>query len=388
MDRPSSSHSFLATVFGASSLVLASCFPSNPGAASAAQVPPPPQDVGVVVVAAQRVVLTTDLPGRTSPYRIAEIRPQVNGVLQKRLFEEGAEVKQGQQLYQIDPLPYKAQLDGAQASLDHARAAAAFAQLTIDRNRELLATNVISQQIYDNTVSTLDQAKADVRSCEAAVETARINLAYTKVTSPITGRTGRSITEGALVIANQATALVIVQQLDPMFVDIPQATEALLRTRRHAGGAQHGLSGDSQAAVTLTLEDGSAYPQAGRLQFAEVTVDAGTASVIRRAVFENPQTLLLPGLFVMAHIEEEVVNDAILITQRGVSCDVHGQATALVVGANETVESRTLTTERAINESWLVTGGLKPGDRVIVEGLQKVRPGMPVHASVLAAAAK
>lgn len=388
MHRPKLSRLSPACLMATAMLVLVACNPLNPDKAPAAAPPPPPQEVGVVVVATQRVVVTTDLSGRTSPYRIAEIRPQVNGVLQKRLFEEGADVTQGQQLYQIDPLPYQAQLASAQASLAHARAVAGFAHLTVDRNRELLATNVVSQQIYDNEVANLDQANADVSASEAAVEAARINLAYTKVTSPIAGRTGRSVTEGALVTADQAAPLVVVQQLDPMFVDIPQSTEALLRARRAAGSDHQGLNGANQAVVTLSLEDGTAYKEAGRLQFTEVTVDEGTASVIRRAIFANPQTVLLPGLYVMAHIEEGEINDAILVTQRGVTCDIHGQATALVVGKDDKVEQRKVTTERVINDSWLVKDGLKVGDRVIVEGLQKVRVGMPVHVNLMATGTK
>ena len=352
-----------------------------------------------MTVTPQRLTVTTDLPGRTSPYRIAEIRPQVSGVLQKRLFEEGSEVKQGQQLYQIDATPYQAQLVGAQAALDHARATLVFAKLTVTRYKELLASNVISQQTYDSAIATLDQDQADVSAGEAALDTARINLTYTRVLSPITGRTGRSVTEGALVTANQATPLVIVQQLDPIFVDIPQATEALLRARRDVAGhalssggpgatsATGGLGGDNQAAVTLNLEDGSAYQHPGRLQLLEVTVQEGTGSVIRRAVFPNPQTLLLPGMFVMAHIEEGVIADAMLLTQRGVARDVHGAASALVVAPDQTVQRRELTIERAVGDAWLIAAGLKSGDLVIVEGLQKVKPGAAVHATPMAAAA-
>jgi membrane fusion protein (multidrug efflux system) len=369
-------------------LSLSACAIPGLGPAKAALPPaaPPPPEVGVIILAAQPVTLTTNLPARSTPYRIAEIRPQVSGVLQKRLFEEGSEVKEGQQLYQIDPATYKAQLDSAQATLDRARSAVVLAQLTVDRYQPLLTSAVISKQAFDEAVASLGQAKADVASGEAMVETARINLVFTRVLSPISGRTGRSLTEGALVTANQATALVTVQQLDPIYVDIPQATEALLRQRREARQAKPSAGERPPVAVTLSLEDGSAYAQPGRIQFDDITVTEGTGSVIRRAVFPNPQKELLPGMYVMAHIEEGVIAQAILVSQRGVTRDVHGQATALVVGADDKVELREVTIGRNIGDAWLVSDGLKAGDRVIVEGLQAARPGITVRPSPLAAA--
>jgi membrane fusion protein (multidrug efflux system) len=333
----------------------------------------------VVILVGQKVTLTTDLPARSAPYRIAEIRPQVSGVLQKRLFDEGAEVKEGQQLYQIDPAPYKAQLDSAQAALDRARSAVVLAQLTVDRYQPLLVSAVISKQTFDEAVAALGQAKADVASGEAMVESARINLVFTRVLSPIGGRTGRSLTEGALVTVNQSVRLVTVQQLDPIYVDIPQATEAMLHQRREARQAKPAAPHRPPVAVTLSLEDGSAYEQPGRLQFDDITVTEGTGSVIRRSVFPNPQQELLPGMYVMAHIEEGVLEHAILVSQRGVTRDVHGQATALVVGDADKVELRVVATGRAIGDAWLISDGLKAGERVIIEGLQKVKPGDTVH---------
>jgi membrane fusion protein, multidrug efflux system len=354
---------------------LSGCFGPSGG-----QQPPggPPQEVNVVTITGQRVKLTTDLPGRTSSYRVADVRPQVNGILQKRFFIEGDTVQAGQQLYQIDPAPYQAAYDSAQATLQHAQAEVTSAQFLADRDKGLVASNAVSKQDYDNAVSALLQAKADVASGEAAVETAKVNLDYTKVLSPITGITGRSVTEGALVTANQTTTLVTIQQLDPIYVDIPQSTANLLRLRREIASGQIQTTADNQAAVNLTLEDGSEYEEQGKLQFSEVTVDQGTGSVILRAVFPNPKNVLLPGMFVTAHLEEGFVDNGILIPQRGVTHDPQGQATALVVNKEDKVEQRTLTTNRAIGDKWLVTDGVQIGDKVIVAGLQKVHPGQTV----------
>ena len=292
---------------------------------------PPPQEVGVVTLTPQRVMLTTDLPGRTSPYRIAEVRPQVSGVLQKRLFVEGDDVQAGQQLYQIDPALYQAAYDSAQATLAHANAEMASAKALADRYKALGASNAVSKQDYDNAVASQLQAQADVESGQAAVETAHINLVYTKVLSPINGRTGISVTEGALVTANQATPLVIVQQLDPIYVDVPEAMSLMLRLRRELAGGQIKSSGANQAQVTLTLEDGSTYDLPGQLQFAETTVDQTTGSVTMRAIFPNPKKLLLPGMFVTARLEEGVSENAILVPQQGVTHNARGEPTALVV---------------------------------------------------------
>jgi membrane fusion protein (multidrug efflux system) len=338
----------------------------------------PPAEVGVVTLKTEPVSLTTELPGRTSPFRIAEVRPQVSGVLQKRMFIEGATVQAGQQLYQIDPAVYQAALDSAQATLDHANAEMASAKSLADRYKVLGASNAVSKQDYDNAAAAQLQAGADIASAQAAVEAARINLVYTRVLSPITGRTGRSVTEGALVTANQTTSLVTVQQLDPIYVDIPQSTASLLRLRRELADGRIQNNGDNQTPVTLVLEDGSAYTQPGTLQFAETTVDEGTGSVILRAVFPNPDNLLLPGMFVTAKLEEGVSQDAILVPQQGVTHDLKGDPTVLVVNAENKVELRPITTTRAIGDKWLVSSGVAAGDRVIVIGIQKVMPGVEV----------
>jgi membrane fusion protein (multidrug efflux system) len=372
-------HPFLFSLLPA--LILAGCqresgSAGGPGGAGGA---PPPAEVGVVTVEPEEVMLTTELPGRTSPYRIAEVRPQVTGVLLKRLFTEGAEVREGQQLYQIDPAPYQAAYDSAQAQLAKANAELASAQSLRDRYEQLKTTNAVSKQDYDNAVASQLQAQADVASANAAIETAQINLTYTKVLSPITGRTGRSVTEGALLTANQSTVLVTVQQLNPIYVDIPQSTAQLLRLQKELADGQIKSSGQNEAPVSLVLEDGSDYQETGHLEFAETTVDQTTGSVILRAVFPNPQNLLLPGMFVTAKLQEGVAQNALLVPQQGVTHDPKGNATALVVTADDKVEMRPIKTERAIGDKWLVTDGLQAGDRVIVQGLQKAMPGATVH---------
>jgi membrane fusion protein (multidrug efflux system) len=326
---------------------------------------PPPPKVSVVTVQAQAVPITTELPGRVAGYRTADVRPQVNGIILKRLFVEGSDVKAGQQLYQIDPAPY-------QASYDSAVAADASARALAERYKPLVEANAVSKQDYDNAVAGHLQA-------QAAVETARINLVYTRVLSPITGRIGRSlITEGALVTANQATALATVQQLDPVYVDVTQPTTLLLRLKREAAAGLLKQNEAGQAQVRLRLEDASNYAQSGTLQFSEVTVDEGTGSVTLRALMPNPERLLLPGMYVREVIQEGVRQGAVLVPQQGVSHNPKGEPNALVVAADNTVELRTLETDRAVGDQWLVTSGLKPGDRVIVEGIQAAKPGAKV----------
>jgi membrane fusion protein (multidrug efflux system) len=326
---------------------------------------PPPPKVSVVTVQAQAVPITTELPGRVTGYRTADVRPQVNGIILKRLFVEGGDVRAGQQLYQIDPAPY-------QASYDSAIAAAASARALAERYKPLVEANAVSKQDYDNAVASHLQA-------QAAVETARINLIYTRVLSPITGRIGRSlITEGALVTANQATALATVQQLDPVYVDVTQPTTTVLRLKREAAAGLLKQNQAGQAQVRVRLEDGSPFARAGTLEFSEVTVDQGTGSVTLRALMPNPERLLLPGMFVREEIQEGVREGAVLAPQQGISHDQKGAPNALVVGANNTVELRSLVTDRAIGDQWLVTSGLKPGDRVIVEGIQSAKPGAQV----------
>jgi len=333
----------------------------------AAPSPPASSRVTVVTVLAQAVPITTELPGRITAHRIADVRPQVSGIVLKRLFVEGGEVKAGQQLYQIDPAPYRAAYDSAVAAEAAARALA-------DRYKPLVEANVVSKQDYDNAVATYLQA-------QAAVETARINLVYTKVLSPISGRVGRSfITEGALVTANQTSALATVQQLDPVYVDVTQPSTTLLRLRREAaaGLLKENESGKTQ--VRLRLEDGSEYSHPGTLEFSEVTVDVGTGSVTLRALMPNPERLLLPGMFVREQIEEGVRQGAVLAPVQGISHDSKGDPTALVVDPNNVVELRSLQTDRAVGDQWLVVSGLKAGDRVIVEGIQFARPGSKVVA--------
>jgi len=353
-------------------LLVAAC------AKNAAPTPPKPA-VTVVDLHVGRVSLTTELPGRTSPYRVAEVRPQVNGVVLRRLFNEGGLVAAGQQLYQIDPAPYEATLESTRATLAHARAALTAARLTAERYTTLVEAHAVSRQDYDNAVATLLQDEADVTSGQAAVRAAEINLAYTKVYSPINGRTGRSsVTEGALVTVNQATSLVTITQLDPMYVDLTQPTTTLVRLKRELAAGQIRHVDGNQAPAKLLLEDGSPYEFPGTLQFSEVTVDQGTGSVTLRALFPNSQGLLLPGMFVRATIEEGVREAAILAPQQGITHAPDGTATALIVGANDTVEKRSVELDRALGDRWVVTRGLAAGERLIVAGKQKIKPGMQV----------
>ena len=343
--------------------------------------PPPPPEVGVMTLRTQPVTLVTERPGRTVAFRVAEVRPQVNGLILKRLFIEGSQVKAGQQLYQIDPAPFQASYDSARAALERAQAAATSSRLLAQRYKPLSEARAVSQQDYDNAVASQDQAAADVASAKAAVETARINLAYTKVFAPISGRTGRSsVTEGALVSANQANALVVIQQLDPIYVDATQASTEFLRLQRALAEGQLKKAGEAQAEAKLILEDDSPYAQVGKLQFAEVTVDPGTGSVTLRAVFPNPQNILLPGMFVRERLEEGVKENGLLVPQRAVAHNERGEATVTVVGDDNKAATRIIKTDHAIGDQWLVIDGLEPGDRIILVGIQSVRPGSVVHA--------
>src|ERR1700693_2688755 len=339
----------------------------------------PVQEVGVVVLTPQQVAITEELPGRTTAFRISDVRPQVNGIIMKRMFTEGSEVTEGQQLYQIDPATYQAAYDSAKATLAKAEATLALDRLTEQRQKKLAETHVIAPQDYDTAYATMQEAEADVALNKASVETAHISQTYTKVLSPISGRIGRSsVTEGALVTNSQTTALATVQQLDPIYVDLTQSSSQLLRLQRELNNGQLKSVRDQNATVRLILEDGTEYPEKGTLQFSEVSVDQGTGSVTLRAVFPNPRQVLLPGMFVRAQVEEGVNQQAILVPQRAVTRNQQGQPTALVVGANNKGELRTLQTERTIGENWLVTGGLSAGDKVIIDGLQKVAPGAEV----------
>ena len=343
----------------------------------------PPQhtpDVDVVVLHAQPVTLKTELPGRLSAHRIAEVRPQVSGVILHRLFEEGQVVHAGQQLYQIDPRPYQATLASAKASVEKARASVFAAQQTVNRYRPLAKAFAVSKLDLDNAVSTLGQARADVASGLAAVQSAEVNLAYTKMFAPITGRTGRTlVTEGALVTANQTDSLVTVTELDPIYVDVTQPVGTMLRLKREYAAGQLRSAGDEAAEVHLVLDDGTPYAQPGRLLFSEVTVDPSTGSVTMRALFPNPDGLLMPGMFVRETIEEGVRPDGLLVPQRGVTHDAKGQAQALVVGGDGKVAVRNLVINRSIGTDWLVDSGLAAGDRVIVAGTQSAKPGSAVN---------
>lgn len=339
-----------------------------------------PVEVGVVTIRPQPLLLTTELPGRTSAFRVAEVRARVNGIVLKRLFREGSDVKAGQALYRIDPAPYQAALDSARAQQARAVATAASAKSLAERYAGLIETNAISRQEYDDAIARHKSAVADVAAARAAVTTAQINLDYTLVTSPIAGRIGRSaVTEGAYVQAAGATLLAVVQQLDPLYVDTTWSTTELLRVRRAIESGDLKTAAD-QAKVTVVLEDGRAYGESGTLQFADVSVDQTTGSVGLRAIVPNPKAVLLPGMFVRARIEEGTKPDALLVPQRAVTRDQNGRPIALVVDKAGKVERRQLVTDRAVGEAWLVTKGIAAGEQVIVEGLQNVRPGATVKA--------
>lgn len=339
---------------------------------------PQPPEVGVVTLKNEPLKITTELPGRTSAFRVAEVRPQVSGIILKRNFVEGSDVKAGQSLYQIDPATYQAAYDSAKADLAQAEANARVAQLTITRYKPLLGTKYISQQDYDTAAGTAAQTAAAAQAARANVETARINLAYTKVTSPISGRIGKSsVTEGALVSNGQTTALATVQQLDPMYVDVTQSSDDFLRLRAELESGQL-KQNDGKANVTLLMQNGSAYPQTGTLEFSDVSVDETTGSITLRAIFPNPDNRLLPGMFVRARLDEGTNPSALLVPQQGVTRTPTGQATAMVVGADNKVESRNITANQAFGDKWLVTEGLKEGDRVITTGIQRAKPGAQV----------
>jgi membrane fusion protein (multidrug efflux system) len=394
------------------------------GCNSSTSAPPPPvPEVATVTVRTEQVVLTTGLPGRTSAYAIAEIRPQVGGIIQKRLFEEGAEIEAGQVLYQIDPAPLQAAYDNAAANVaaarkaaDRTRAALAAsragvvrqqavlenAQTNRKRFEDLLADGAVSASQRDQAVTeanvaeatllateaqvesdreAVGAAEAAIKQAEAALETARINLGYARVTAPIGGRIGKSsVTVGALVKESQDTPLATIQQLHPIYVDVTQSSANLLRLRQNLASGQLKGNGPKQATVKLLLEDGTPYPVDGTLKFSDVTVDPSTGSYILRTVFPNPQHLLLPGMYVRAIVQEGVAEQAILVPQQSVSRDPKGNPVALIVDGSDKVAQRKITVDRAVGDKWLVSEGLKPGDRLIVEGSQKARPGTSVKA--------
>jgi len=356
-------------------VVLGGCVDAK----EAPQAPQPPE-VSVVTVRKSAVPVVTELPGRTSAYLVAQVRARVDGIVLKREFKEGGDVKAGQRLYQIDPAPYRATLDSALGALQKAQANLAAMSAQAERYKILIGGNGVSKQEYDNAIAAQGQAAADVASSTAAVQTARINLGYTDVVSPITGRTGPSlVTQGAYVQASAATLLTTVQQIDPIYADLTQTSVAGLQLRRDVASGQLKVNGPDQAKVTLTLEDGSRYAATGTLQFTDITVDPGTGSVTVRAVFPNPGHVLLPGMFVRASIEQGVNDNALLVPQVGVTHNPQGQATALVVGPDNKVALRTIQVSRTSGANWVVDGGLKDGERVIVSGVQKVQPGTLVR---------
>jgi membrane fusion protein (multidrug efflux system) len=338
-------------------------------------------EVGVAAVRSERVVLTTELPGRTAAYLVAEVRPQVNGIIQRREFVEGADIKAGSLLYQIDPAPYQAACDQAAASLVMAESDLPALRSRAERLKELVAIHAVGQQDYDDAASALARAEASVLQAKAAVEAARVNLSYTPLKSPISGRIGRSsVTVGALVTAYQPTPLAVVQQLDPIYVDVTQASADILRLTRAADRGTFKRGGTQARKVRLMLEDGTPYPNEGTLQFRDVSVDPTTGSVILRMVFPNPQRILLPGMYVRAIVEEGVNERAILAPQQGITRNMKGDPLAMVVNAAGKVEQRKIEVDRAIGADWVVTKGLAPDDRVIVEGRDRVRPGAMVRA--------
>ncbi|MEE4094038.1 efflux RND transporter periplasmic adaptor subunit [Pseudomonas viridiflava] len=344
---------------------------------------PPPSpgtpEVGVLSVQAQRVVFSTELPGRTAPFMIAEIRPQVSGIVQKRSFTEGSTVKAGQVLYLIDPATYRATYNSDLAALAKAEASLTSVRLKNERYKELAALDAVSRQDYDDAVSSLGESRADVASAKANVESSRINLAYTQVNAPITGRIGKSgITPGALVTANQTSTMATIQQLDPIYVDVTQPSAALLRLKKSLSNGEIQKSGATAAKVRLKLEDGSLYPLEGTLEFSDVTVDQDTGAITLRAVFPNPNADLLPGMYVRAVLEEGFKEQGLLVPQQAVSRDSTGKPMAYVVGKDNTLERRELTTDRAIGDQWLISSGLNVGDQLVVDGQQRASAGVKV----------
>ena len=343
--------------------------------------PPPghmtPQ-VTVVTIKPQSVELTRDLPGRVSAFLVAEVRPQVSGIVKQRLFTEGGTVKAGQPLYEIDDAIYRAQWNSARAALQKAQATTEAARLTAGRSAEMVKIDAVSAQDNDNAIASLAQAQADVAAAQAAVDSSAVNLAYAHIVSPINGRIGKSsVTQGALVTADQTAALATVQQLDPIYVDVNQSSSEWLQLKQDidAGRVQAGASG---APTKIVLENGSAYATAGALQFSDVTVDPSTGNFLLRVLVSNPNQLLMPGMYVRAIVGEGVRPQALLAPQRGITRDPKGGATALIVDKDGKVQSREVRVSRTIGDQWLVEDGLAAGDRVIIEGLQKVQPGMPV----------
>ena len=341
--------------------------------------PPPPPEVGVITLAPRAIAITDQLPGRTTAFRVAEVRPQVTGIVQKRLFAEGGEVKAGEQLFQIDAGSYRAAYESAVAALQRAEAQAVSAKLLEERYAPLIAANAVSRQENDDAIAARARADADVAAARAQVANARINVVYTQVLSPINGKIGRAlVTEGALVTSNQESPLATVQQLDPIYVDIAQSSTEMLHLQRQLASGELIKNDNNEAEVGLSLEDGSVYAERGRLKVSEASVDPGTGSVVLRAVFPNPKRELLPGMFVRAQLTRGTRSAALLVPQRGVTRNAKGEATVMVVDKEDKVSERIVTADRAIAGEWLITAGLNAGDRVVLDGLQKIRPGASV----------
>lgn len=363
-------------------VALAAALAACSGEKAAPPAPPPPE-VGVATLEARIVTLTRELPGRVSPFVVAEVRPQVTGIVQERAFTEGGVVKKGQPLYKLDDATLRADAVAAKAQLARAEAALNSARLTAQRTAELAKIDAVSRQDNENAIAALRQAEADVAAARAAVARSEVLLGYASITSPISGRIGKStVTQGALVTANQAQALATVQQLDPVYVDLTQSSSELLQLRKQlaAGKAQ-----ESNPPVKILLEDGTPYEHPGKLAFSDVTVDPATGSYLLRVVVPNPRNILLPGSYVRAVVGSATRENALLVPQRGVTRDAKGNATALVLGADGNVQARAVKVSRTIGDAWLVEDGLAPGERVIVEGVQKVKPGMPARVAAPAA---
>jgi len=365
----------MGAMFALMLLALTGCRPNQ--GAGGNQMPPP--EVGVVTIVPESTVLTTELPGRIDPVRVAQVRARVDGIVLHREFREGADVKAGDKLYQIDPAPFQAAYDSAAAAVAKAEANARQTQLLAERYQPLVGINAVSKQDYDNAVSAAAQAKADVMAAKAALETASINLGYATVTSPIDGRIGAAlVTEGALVSQSAATEMAVVQQLDPIYCDFTESSTEVLRLRRALENGTYKTVAPGEAKLTLRLDDGTTYPLPGKLLFSDVTVDPSSGMITLRSLFPNPNHVLLPGMFARGELEQAVDTKAITVLQRGVTIGVNGIAAVMAVGADEKVELRVIQLGTAIGNKWIVTEGLNAGDRVIVEGLQKVQPGMVV----------
>ena len=360
--------------------MLAGCGNKDYAVAHAAS-PPPAPVVTVMTVQSALVPLVTELPGRTTAYLIAELRPQVGGIVQQRAFTEGSEVRAGQLLYRIDAAPYQAAYDSAKANLARAEANLQVAKVTAERYAGLVSIQAVSKQANDDAQAALQLAQADIAAAKAALDKARIDLDHTQVKSPISGRIGRSsVTQGALVTANQAEALATVQQLDPIYVDLTQSSADMLRIRRDLAAGTLQRNTNKAVPVTLTLEDGSEYGSEGSLAFSEVTVDESTGSVTLRAKFPNPKGVLLPGMYVRARLPQGVRSEAILVPHAALTRDPRGNALVMVVDAESKVQARPVKVVQSLDSQWVVTDGLQPGERIIVEGLQKIRPGASVQA--------